>query len=70
MRYAITSKRLKGISNGDSESNPALVGELMMLEIAGKSATLNHHPLESALVQLPGQFATGTLMAKVIMPRH
>jgi hypothetical protein len=69
MRYAITSKRLKGISNGDSESNPALVGELMMLAIAGQTATLNHHLIESAMVQLPGQFATGTLTAKVMMPR-
>jgi inner membrane protein len=43
--------------------------QLVTLTIAGNKATLNHHPIEAAVMQLQGQFATGTLTAKVMMPR-
>jgi inner membrane protein len=43
--------------------------QLATLTIAGNTATLNHHPIEAAVIQLQGQFATGTLTAKIMTPR-
>jgi inner membrane protein len=43
--------------------------QLATVTIAGNTATLNHHPIEAAVIQLQGQFATGTLTAKVMLPR-
>ena len=63
---------LSGQVNLDAAEEVVIVtkpNQLATLAIAGNTATLNHHPLESALVQLSGQFATGTLTAKVMMPR-
>jgi len=43
--------------------------EFQTLSSAGANVTMNYHPLEAALVQLTDQYATGTVVAKVISPR-
>lgn len=38
------------------------------LKVSGKTVTMNYHPLGQAIVDLKGQYVTGTLTAKIITP--
>jgi inner membrane protein len=43
--------------------------QLQTLSLTGNGALLNYCPIDVALIQLSGQYATGTITAKIITPK-
>jgi inner membrane protein len=43
--------------------------ELQTFNLSGNSVFLNYCPIDAALIQLQGQYATGTITAKIITPK-